>query len=186
MRTRNQSLDKNPNFKHGHYKSAEYRHWVGMKRRCAHDPHYIKYNIRVCPEWENDFVAFYHSLGPKPFPRATLDRIDGNLGYEPNNVRWATYSEQNRNLIKRGGKPKPKTLLAEKLNLHINTLLYRKKNGLAEDAPKYGQHTMCRNGHEYTEQNTYLTPKGIRKCRKCMSMARDRYRGGMNPKRNEM
>ena len=39
-------------------------------------------------------MAFYINVGPKPAPEFSLDRIDGNKGYEPGNVRWATPSEQ--------------------------------------------------------------------------------------------
>lgn len=176
MPTRDQSKLNNPNYQHGGYKLAEYRHWIYMKCRCARDEHYLKHGITVCEVWINDFAQFYADVGPKPFARATLDRIDGNLGYEPNNVRWASYSEQNKNLIYRGGRAKPKTELAEKLKVHTNTLLYREKHGISFDAPKYGEHTHCRNGHEYTEGNTYITTKGTRKCRACLAASRRKQR----------
>jgi hypothetical protein len=176
MTTHDQTANKNPNYRHGGYKRAEYRHWRYMKQRCARDEHYLKYGITVCTAWVDDFAQFYADVGPKPFKRATLDRIDGTRGYEQGNVRWATYSEQNKNRIYRGGRAKPKTALAEKLNVHINTLLYREKHGIAADAPKYGEHTQCRNGHEYTEKNTYVTKKGTRKCRACLAALRRKQR----------
>jgi hypothetical protein len=176
MPTRDQTATKNPNYQHGGYMRAEYRHWVYMKTRCAKDEHYLKYGITVCAAWVGDFAQFYADVGPKPFKRATLDRIDGTRGYEPGNVRWATYSEQNKNRIYRAGRAKPKTELAERLDVHINTLLYREKHGIAADAPKYGAHTQCRNGHEYTEKNTYVTKKGTRKCRACLAALRRKQR----------
>ena len=42
-------------------------------------------------------MAFYKHIGDPPGPEYTIDRIDNDKGYEPGNVRWATYSEQNYN-----------------------------------------------------------------------------------------
>lgn len=176
MPTHDQPAEHNARYKHGMYKSVEYRHWVDMKCRCAKDEHYRRYGITVCPEWQKDFMAFYSHIGPKPFPKATVDRIDGTRGYEPGNVRWATYSEQNRNLVYRERHAKPRIAMAEKLNVHVNTLLYREKHGIALDAPKYGEHPQCPNGHEYTEKNTYITKRGTRKCRTCLAAVRRRQR----------
>lgn len=82
---------------------SEYWAWHNAKRRCTettrHNFHrYGGRNISMCQEWFNDFGAFIAHIGPKP-PGMTLDRIDNNRGYEPGNVRWATYSQQafNRN-----------------------------------------------------------------------------------------
>lgn len=192
MTTRDQTEDKNPNYRHGGSKLPEYTHWMSMKNRCRREPHYIEHGITVCAEWASDFARFYADMGPKPYPRATIDRIDGNLGYFPGNVRWASYKEQNRNLLYRDGKRKPRADLADKLGVHIGTVRYREKKGVPLDTPTWGTHTHCLKGHEYTEANTYVTPKGVRKCRACMEVTRKKYRAnlnelrGLNPKRNEM
>ena len=93
---------------HGSHKplrrSRLYLVWNAMKQRC-HNPnqhHYHRYGgrgITVCDEWRQSFAAFYRDMGdpPNDGQRWTLDRIDVNKGYEPGNVRWATYSEQQRN-----------------------------------------------------------------------------------------
>lgn len=162
--------------KHGMCYSIEYRHWVGMRYRCRKEPHYVDNGITVCDEWDKDFMAFYLYIGPKPFETASVDRIDGLKGYEPGNVRWATLSQQNRNLTYRNGKAKRRVDDAERLGLHKNTLLYRDKNGIPIDAPKYGEHTHCPNGHEYTENSHWITSKGVRKCRSCRSATMRRYR----------
>lgn len=83
-------------------RSRIYGVWNAMKQRC-HNPnqsHYARYGgrgIKVCEEWRNSFAAFYRDMGnpPKDGQRWTLDRIDVFKGYEPGNVRWATYKQQN-------------------------------------------------------------------------------------------
>lgn len=80
------------------------RTWRSMHGRCKPTAEYHKdyfdRGIRVCDEWTGrdglrafiDYVAT--SMGPKPTPRHTLDRIDNDGNYEPGNIRWATQSEQ--------------------------------------------------------------------------------------------
>lgn len=79
----------------------EYDAWIRMKHRCQpgdkdHRCYYDR-GIRVCSEWENDFMSFYRHIGPRPSSKHSVDRIDNDRGYEPGNVRWATRQEQSRN-----------------------------------------------------------------------------------------
>ena len=82
---------------HGMTDSAEYHTWQNIKRRCRSYPTYINKGITVCPEWYNDFNQFYADMGDKPTPNHTIDRINNDLGYCPDNCRWATMKEQNNN-----------------------------------------------------------------------------------------
>ncbi len=72
-----------------------------MKERCT-NPNNKEFNryggngIVVCPEWINDFEQFFTDMGERPQGK-TLDRIEGDKGYEPKNCRWATYREQKLN-----------------------------------------------------------------------------------------
>lgn len=76
-----------------------------IMRRChsPNDANYHKYGARgiyVCEKWQ-DRGAFctdaLAEMGPRPSPAHSIDRIDTFRGYEPGNVRWATYKEQSRN-----------------------------------------------------------------------------------------
>jgi hypothetical protein len=83
--------------------TPEYRAWTGMKDRC-YNPNSMKYHlyggrgIRVYEGWRRSFETFLADVGRRPSADHSLDRFpDGDGNYEPGNVRWATYSEQNSN-----------------------------------------------------------------------------------------
>lgn len=90
------------NRKHGLYKSSEYTIWGQMKDRCyrAGTSKYGRYGgrgIRVCDAWRESFAAFYRDMGPRPSKDYTLDRIDNDGDYGPDNCRWTTADVQYRN-----------------------------------------------------------------------------------------
>lgn len=85
--------------------SKIYSVWENMKTRCFNIkskdyPGYGARGITVCPEWKNDFQAFYDCVSQLAhFGEAgySLDRIDNDGNYEPGNVRWTTAKEQANN-----------------------------------------------------------------------------------------
>lgn len=140
---------KTMNIRHGHSRtvrggkdSPEYRAWTGMKDRTHGNkttrsfyPHYEGRGITMCERWEV-FENFLADMGPKPSPKHSVDRIDNNKGYGPDNCRWATCKEQARNTRRNvyltyEGRTECLSEWASILGLKIPTIHYRLKRGLS-------------------------------------------------------
>ena len=91
------------NTTHSLSKTRLYHIWIGMKERCLNPNSHAFKNyggrgIHICNEWLNDFVEFYKwSIANGYSDDLTIERIDVNGNYEPQNCTWISLSEQNKN-----------------------------------------------------------------------------------------
>lgn len=129
---------------HGLSGTVAYRIWSDMWRRCedagrADYRHYGGRGIVVCERWLS-FEHFLTDMGERPSPKHSIDRIDNDRGYEPDNCRWATHSEQrlNRRRIRKvlltwNGVTTSLTEWAHHIGISPSTLSARIKKGWSHE-----------------------------------------------------
>lgn len=130
--------DKGPgNKRHGLHASRTYKAWLSMRQRClnVNNPAYGNYGgrgITIDPCWDT-FDQFLADMGEVP-EGMSIERIDNEKGYGPDNCKWATRLEQGRNtrkcrVITHGGKTQTLAEWADEYGINRQTLGKRLDNG---------------------------------------------------------
>lgn len=127
-----------PHLRHGYRKHPLYATWCNMRARCDNSKHpaYKNYGGRGIfydPRWAV-FPNFLEDVGEKPYPEATLDRINNDGPYTKENCRWAERSVQRRNsrqivMVTIGDETKLLTEWCSVYNIAIGSVHRRLRNG---------------------------------------------------------
>lgn len=127
--------------KHGKSNSPTFIRWRSMKSRCYYPknvgyPNYGGRGIKVCDRWlgEHGFENFLADMGEVPGREYSLDRIDVNGDYTPENCRWATWKEQSNNkrnsrLITHNGRSLTIPQWCDELGFNVNVAYNRYWHG---------------------------------------------------------
>ncbi len=121
---------------------SEWNSWRAMWSRCT-DKAYGKYHlyggrgISVCERWR-DFYSFMEDMGRKPSSKHSIERIDRDGDYCPENCVWATQTQQMRNtsnnlLLTLNGETKPAAEWAELIGFPKDVIYRRKRRGWSDE-----------------------------------------------------
>lgn len=135
---------------HSMTNSRLYSIWENMKTRC-NNPQSKRYKdygergIHVCDLWANDFVAFHEwAISNGYSDDLTIDRINVNGDYTPENCRWITLAEQNINkrnnvFLTYNGITQTLSWWANELNVYKSTIGRRHKKGWSDEECLFGR-----------------------------------------------
>lgn len=129
---------------HGLHNTRIYQIWADMKDRCNNEKskafnHYGGRGIKVCEQWQKDFVNFYNwTMNNGYKDNLTIDRINVNGDYEPNNCRWVTWKVQANNKrtskkITIFGETKTTFEFEQQYNLKAHLLIDRYNKGYRDE-----------------------------------------------------
>lgn len=127
--------------------------WASMITRCKNKnrssaKYYCNKGVEVCDRWSGigGFENFVSDMGPRPSQEHTLDRIDNNGNYEPNNCRWADVETQmlnrsNTKYVFVDGNKIPLKVLCKNLGLNYYKII--KQIGRGFDLQYIVNHPFC-------------------------------------------
>jgi len=129
-------------------RTKTYKAWINIKSRC-NNPNatgYYRYGgrgISICDEWNNSFEKFFEHFGEIP-AGLSVDRIDNDGDYTPENTRLATWNEQavnksDNHYVLFNGELRAISEVARVVGIKENTLLYRLRRGWTNDEAIYGK-----------------------------------------------
>lgn len=134
---------------HGLTNTPEFIAWKSMRSRCSNPKRkdFARYGgrgIRVCERWDrgdgvkSGFECFLEDMGPKPSPRYSLDRLDNDLNYDPQNCHWALPVQQTRNrsntrLVEYNGETMPIARACELAGIDYMLAMNRIYKGMSPD-----------------------------------------------------
>lgn len=123
----------------------EYGVWVSMKQRCSNKntSNYHRYGgrgISVCDRWVESFDNFIADMGERPTGDHSIDRIDNDGDYNPDNCKWSTRLEQGRNtrrnrILDFNGEVCCVSEVANQLGVDSGYVTYRLNNGMEIKKP---------------------------------------------------
>jgi len=129
----------NSSYKHGGAHTKLHNVWKSMRQRCRNEKctdykWYGAKGIDVCQEWDNFSNFWEWSINNGYKDGLTIERTDSNRGYSPDNCRWITIEEQQRNksnnhILEYKGKSFPMSVWSRKINMNYSTLRGKIRKG---------------------------------------------------------
>lgn len=127
------------NSKYAGVDKSLYDRWQGMRSRC-YNPNSHKYSkygargIKVCDRWKDSYVNYVTDMGTPPSPKHSVNRIDNDGDYSPENCRWATWEEQLNNtsrniLVSYKGRTQTLSQWSRESGVNDSTLSWRINKG---------------------------------------------------------
>ena len=173
--------------------TREYYAWRSMRSRCSNPKHVAWKNyggrgIRVCARWENSYDNFLSDMGPCPVGM-TLERIDSDKGYFPENCRWADWVVQGNNKrtnikISHTGQTKTLAQWARSLGLRVDTLHKRLKR-MGPEKALTPENLVEKNASPLVHGTRVGYEKYRCRCRECRDENARRHREYMKKKSNK-
>lgn len=146
------------NESYGNKKTRLYNIWKCMRQRCLNpnNPNYRNYGrkgVGICKEWQ-DYATFKEWAFSSGYAdHLSIDRIDVNGDYSPDNCRWADNKTQANNttrnrFIEFHGEKLTMSQIADRLNTTYSTIQHRLERGQPLEGARYGAETLSERSYQ--------------------------------------